>query len=143
MKDLKIKSVWRHKKSDALYVIETLTNLGSVQPERYPPTVVYRGTDGQLWSSPVSEWHDRMILTSSDTISEMCERKTADLEARGYVRTGYVLRQLNPGQGREVAVSEAGAVAWFTSEQWQWLMHGRDHVTFDWPKPIGHIDAKK
>ncbi|GEM_PF-7120057 len=71
----------------------------------------------------------------SPSTAPMCERKTAKLEEEGYAKTGYVLRQ--PGKDREVVVSDGGAVSWFTTEQWHWLMFNRDHVEFNWPKPIG------
>ena len=70
----------------------------------------------------------------------MCERKTAQLEREGYVKTGYVLRQ--PGMEREVVVSDGGAVSWFTLEQWNWLMFNRDQITFQWPSPIGDRAAE-
>lgn len=72
---------------------------------------------------------------ASPSAASMCERKTGQLEQEGYVKTGYVLRQL--GMEREVAVSDGGAVSWFTLEQWNWLMFNRDHVEFQWPKPVG------
>jgi hypothetical protein len=66
----------------------------------------------------------------------MCERKTNDIiERDGYDKTGYVLMKDDPAA--KVCVSNAGAVAWFTRDQWHWLMFNRDHVEFDWPKPIG------
>lgn len=71
----------------------------------------------------------------SPSTAPMCERKTAKLEEEGYAKTGYVLRQ--PGKDREVVVSDGGAVSWFTAEQWNWLMFNRDHVEFNWPKPLG------
>ena len=67
----------------------------------------------------------------------MCERKTGMLESEGYGKTGYVLRQ--PGKDREVVVSDGGAVSWFTLEQWNWLMFNRDHIEFEWPKPISQL----
>jgi len=64
----------------------------------------------------------------------MCERKTNDIiEREGYAKTGYVLKKA----GAQICVSDGGAVAWFTPEQWHWLMFNRDHITFDWPAPFG------
>lgn len=66
----------------------------------------------------------------------MCERKTNDIMRReGYQKTGYVLMKGDPAA--RVCVSDGGAVSWFTLDQWNWLMHNRDHVEFQWPKPIG------
>jgi len=64
----------------------------------------------------------------------MCERKTNDIIQRdGYRKTGYVLRK----EGTDICVSDGGAVAWFTLDQWNWLLFNRMHTTFDWPKPLG------
>lgn len=65
------------------------------------------------------------------TINPMCERKTnIVIERDGYAKSGYVLRKA----GADICVSDGGAVAWFTPEQWHWLMFNRMHTTFDWPK---------
>lgn len=143
MKTPKIKSKWRHDKSGAHYIVEMLTNMNGDQPDRYPPTVVYKGSDGRIWSAPLSEWADRM--TPLAAMSVMCERKTDDIVHRlGYVKTGYVLRRADDDSQGDICVSEGGVVAWFKPEQWRWLMHNRDHVTFTWPKPIGYeVTAKK
>ena len=84
-------------------------------------------------------WKGRATPPSPST-APMCERKTAKLEEEGYAKTGYVLRQ--PGKDREVVVSDGGAVSWFTTEQWNWLMFNRDHVEFQWPKPIAALASR-
>jgi len=81
----------------------------------------------------------RATLPSPST-APMCERKTAKLEEEGYAKTGYVLRQ--PGKDCEVVVSDGGAVSWFTAEQWNWLMFNRDHVEFQWPKPVAALASR-
>jgi hypothetical protein len=64
----------------------------------------------------------------------MCEHKTDHIiERDGYEKTGYVLKKA----GERICVSDGGAVAWFTLDQWNWMMFNRDHVEFQWPKPIG------
>lgn len=69
------------------------------------------------------------------TINPMCERKTNHIiERDGYAKSGYVLRKA----GADICVSDGGAVAWFTPDQWNWLMFNRMHTTFDWPLPLGH-----
>lgn len=78
---------------------------------------------------------------ASPSTASMRERKTAQLELEGYVKTGYVLRQ--PGKEREVVVSDGGAVSWFTLEQWNWLMFNRDHVAFKWPAPLADRLAER
>jgi hypothetical protein len=70
------------------------------------------------------------------TTNPMCERKTNHIMERdGYHKTGYVLMVDDPAA--RICVSDQGAVSWFTRDQWNWLMHNRDHVEFQWPKPIG------
>lgn len=74
----------------------------------------------------------RATRAGAPATSPMCERKTNDIMARdGYEKTGYVLRKA----GADICVSDGGAVAWFTQDQWNWLMFNRMHTTFDWPKP--------
>lgn len=87
------------------------------------------------------QWYAAVRATPpSPSTAPMCERKTAKLEEEGYAKTGYVLRQ--PGKDREVVVSDGGAVSWFTTEQWNWLMFNRDHIEFQWPKPIGALASR-
>jgi hypothetical protein len=74
-------------------------------------------------------------MNDMNKLSAMCERKTADIMARGYAKTGYVLMMADPAA--DICVSDQGAVSWFTRDQWTWLMHNRDHVEFAWPKPVG------
>jgi hypothetical protein len=95
--------------------------------------------EGYADGEPLVTWLDRRCMPQPGArlyvgAAPMCERKTAKLEEEGYERTGYVLRQ--PGKEREIVVSEGGAVSWFTLEQWNWLMFNRDHVSFQWPKPL-------
>lgn len=49
-------SVWKHKKGNKYNVI-MLTNMDGdrVDPD-FPPTVVYKGEDGRVWSRPLSRW---------------------------------------------------------------------------------------
>jgi hypothetical protein len=74
-------------------------------------------------------------MNDMNKLSAMCERKTADIMAQGYAKTGYVLMMADPAA--DICVSDHGAVSWFTRDQWNWLMHNRDHVEFAWPKPVG------
>lgn len=54
-------SLWLHEKSANKYRVITITNLHATD-KRYPVTVVYKGHDGKLWSRPLSEWSNSMIL---------------------------------------------------------------------------------
>lgn len=95
--------------------------------------------EGYVDGEPLVKWLDRRTMPQPGALlyvgtAPMCERKTRKLEEEGYEKTGYVLRQ--PGKDREVAVSDGGAVSWFTLDQWNWLMFNRDHVALKWPAPI-------
>lgn len=51
-------SVWRHRKTSALYVVELVTNLQSNNAEKYPATVVYKRLDSdKIWSRRLDDWH--------------------------------------------------------------------------------------
>lgn len=63
-----IGSVWTHSGGD-VYVVEGHTNLHSTQPDRYPPSIVYRGPDGRIWSRPVADWSRSMIPNNPKAFS--------------------------------------------------------------------------
>lgn len=82
----------------------------------------------------------KLYTGAAPATNPMCERKTNHIMQReGYEKTGYVLKKA----GERICVSDGGAVAWFTAEQWNWLMFNRDHVEFAWPKPIGAAPAEQ
>ncbi|MBV6321974.1 hypothetical protein [Duganella violaceipulchra] len=86
--------------------------------------------------SQAMEVHAVRRAATVATTSPMCERKTDDIMQRdGYAKTGYVMMTDDPAA--RICVSDMGAVAWFTRDEWNWLMHNRDHVEFAWPKPVG------
>jgi hypothetical protein len=132
-----IDSLWKHEKTGDSYIVKGFANMNSDKPDRYPPTIIYKGPDGRVWSAPLAEWHGRM--TPRAMISPMCKMKTEMVQDQGYAKTGYVLRAVDESSNIHVCVSEGGAVTWFTKEEWTWLMHNRDHVEFQWPKPIGSL----
>lgn len=53
-------SLWRHS-SGRCYRVLMLTNQEADNP-KYPVTVVYRGTNGRVWSRPLSDWHRSMTF---------------------------------------------------------------------------------
>lgn len=59
-----VNSTWSHT-SGIRYTVLMITNVESTKPE-YPPTVVYQGPNGKLWSRPLSQWHRSMIQVPSD-----------------------------------------------------------------------------
>ncbi|WP_211232681.1 hypothetical protein [Marinobacterium litorale] len=52
-------SVWVHN-SGREYRVTCITNLYTVNPERYPITVVYVGANGNIWSRPLFDWQRSM-----------------------------------------------------------------------------------
>ena len=48
-------SVWCHTNGNR-YILMCIANEFSERPEQYPPTVVYQGENGRIWSRPVSDW---------------------------------------------------------------------------------------
>lgn len=55
-------SIWRHS-NGAVYTVILLTNTEGDDPakrEKYPPTVVYLGRNGKVWSRPLADWHRSM-----------------------------------------------------------------------------------
>lgn len=47
---------WMHNNGNE-YVIVMLTNFASKDTTKYPPTIVYVGTNGYTWSRPLSDWY--------------------------------------------------------------------------------------
>ena len=56
-----IGSRWRHRNGN-LYEVESITNISTERPEKYPVTVVYRGENGKLWSRAAADWGRSMTL---------------------------------------------------------------------------------
>jgi hypothetical protein len=57
-------TVWNYL-SIRKYTILTLTNLESTNPSGFPYTVVYKDSDGRVWSKSVYEWMDKFTYDSS------------------------------------------------------------------------------
>lgn len=55
---LKEGSRWIHHNGNE-YTVTLLANMDSDKPE-YPPTVIYQGDNGKVWSRPLTEWHRSM-----------------------------------------------------------------------------------
>lgn len=49
---------WRHH-SGREYVVVTVTNQHSDNPQKFPVTVVYRDGQGRTWSRPVGQFLDK------------------------------------------------------------------------------------
>jgi len=47
---------WWHHSSGREYVVIAHANFDSDDWERYPPTIVYEGADGKVWSRPAHDW---------------------------------------------------------------------------------------
>lgn len=57
---IKPDSRWQHDNGN-YYTVLMVTNLKSKRYE-YPPTVVYLGDNGNVWSRPVKDWFKSMRL---------------------------------------------------------------------------------
>jgi hypothetical protein len=56
---LTIYSRWQHTNGNQ-YIILCVANCHTEDPKRYPPTVVYQGDNGRIWSRDASDWHRSM-----------------------------------------------------------------------------------
>ncbi|MBU9200099.1 DUF1653 domain-containing protein [Burkholderia multivorans] len=54
-------SEWRHQNGNR-YTVLCIANEFTERPDKYPPTVVYQGLNGRIWSRPVSDWARSMTL---------------------------------------------------------------------------------
>lgn len=54
-----IGSEWKHTHGN-YYRVLLIANEDMVRPIYYPVTVVYEGTNGKIWSRPLSEWYRSM-----------------------------------------------------------------------------------
>jgi len=52
---------YRHTNGN-VYQVMFMTNAFSENHDKYPPTVVYSGSNGRIWSRPVSDWSRSMTL---------------------------------------------------------------------------------
>lgn len=52
-------SKWLHEKSGKTYVVIQITNQNATD-KRYPITIVYKDTIGNIWSRPFSDWYTSM-----------------------------------------------------------------------------------
>lgn len=50
----KEKTLWEHRNGN-VYEVLAITNLPN--EDRYPTTIVYRGSNGNLWSRRADDWH--------------------------------------------------------------------------------------
>ncbi|QYW02249.1 hypothetical protein PP740_gp093 [Stenotrophomonas phage Philippe] len=55
-----VNSLWRHY-SGRCYRVLLLTNEHSENP-KYEIQVVHKGTNGRIWSRPLSDWHRSMTF---------------------------------------------------------------------------------
>ena len=58
MESVEVGSKWKHRNGIA-YTVIAIANVGVLDPitsEKYPPTVVYQGTNGKVWARYLSDW---------------------------------------------------------------------------------------
>lgn len=54
-------SLWRHRNGRA-YRVTGIANANSINPDAYPVSVVYEGSNGKVWCRPLRDWHRSMTL---------------------------------------------------------------------------------
>ncbi|WP_063894566.1 hypothetical protein [Burkholderia ubonensis] len=54
-------SAWQHTNGN-VYTVLCIANEFTERPEQYPPTVVYMGLNGRIWSRLASDWARSMTL---------------------------------------------------------------------------------
>ena len=56
-------SKWLHEKKNKTYTVIAISNRTATDP-RYPITIVYKDSNGEVWSRPFTEWYGSMVLVS-------------------------------------------------------------------------------
>lgn len=72
-------SKWHHS-NGAVYVVLCIANEFTEQPERYPPTVVYMGLNGRVWSRAASDWHRSMTLVRDAVDEPVAEKQESQFD---------------------------------------------------------------
>lgn len=67
-KTVKVDSRWKHR-NGCEYTVTTLANVTSTRPE-YPPTVVYRGDNGLVWTKTLKDFLDKMTPVVQEPAAE-------------------------------------------------------------------------
>lgn len=88
-----IGAVWEHKSSGKLYLVVTITNLdadaGKVQ--QFPPTVVYVGQNGKVWSRPYTDFCARCAPTSREfKLMDHVQFEYMGIVDNGCLKMGYL-----------------------------------------------------
>lgn len=65
-------SRWRHTNGN-LYTVLCIANEFTERPEQYPPTVVYQGDNGRIWSRPVADWARSMTPVDDEGSSRVVQ----------------------------------------------------------------------
>jgi len=53
------KTRWVHR-NGIEYEVISIANADTTSPAKYPVTVVYRGSNGKVWTRPLSDWYRSM-----------------------------------------------------------------------------------
>lgn len=56
-----LNTFWQHT-NGAVYEVISYTNTKSTDFARYPLTIVYKDTNGNVWSRPLADWHRSFTL---------------------------------------------------------------------------------
>lgn len=63
-------STWRHR-NGVTYIVLCIANEHSERPTQYPPTVIYQGANGRIWSRAASDWHRSMVSCVGASVADL------------------------------------------------------------------------
>jgi hypothetical protein len=61
MRTIPLDTLWSHTNGN-VYTTLLHANMDSEDWSRYPPTIVYKGENGKVWTRPARDWHRSMTL---------------------------------------------------------------------------------
>lgn len=57
----KLYTLWKHKKSETIYLVIRIVNENTTNEDKYPVSVVYVDTETEMvWCRPLSRWFSSM-----------------------------------------------------------------------------------
>ncbi len=79
-------SVWRHYKGNMYEVIGIANGncdrSNPTQSAEHPLLIIYRGTDGSIWTRPPERWFDKMSLISDPRAVKKRKAEEAERQAK-------------------------------------------------------------
>lgn len=87
------REVWTHT-SGRDYTVLLIANQHSENP-KYPPTVVYEGDNGRVWSRPLSDWH-RSMTYKAECLHNWVDARNKYIDSGEVCLTCFKMRAGNP-----------------------------------------------